>query len=157
MDYYSKYLKYKKKYLDQKGGTSDARIEDRRQDQIISFARVHPATDIVLQIGQKYVFQRMNHLVEQNQQRRRFPENRFINGLEYSFEVLEYLGQKKIRNQDYIRNFGRTEKRRPKVEDRLQTYDDATVVFTQMHAFKKNNTGEVLMLDDNQILDQICL
>ena len=154
MDYYTKYLKYKKKYLDQKGGTSDARIEERRQNQILSFARVHPATDIVLQIGQKYVFQRM---VEQNQQERRLLENRFINGLEYSFEVLEYLGQKKIRNQDYIRNFGRTDKRRPQIENRLEIYDNATVVFTQMHAFKKNNTGEVLMLDDDQILDQICL
>ena len=29
MDYFQKYLKYKKKYLNQKGGTSDARIEDR--------------------------------------------------------------------------------------------------------------------------------
>lgn len=96
-------------------------------------------------------------MVEQNQQERRLLEPRFINGLEYSFEVLEYLGQKKIWNQDFIRNFGTTDKRRPQIENRLQTYDNVTVVFTQRHAFKKNNTGEVLMLDDNQILDQICL
>ena len=32
-------------YLEQKGGTSDARIEDNRQNKVLSFARVHPKTD----------------------------------------------------------------------------------------------------------------
>ena len=87
-----------KKYL-QKGGTSDARIEDNRQTKILSFSRVHPRTDIVLQIGQKYVFQRFEEIDFSNGQigDTDMRNMNFVTGLEYPFEELEYLGQKKIR------------------------------------------------------------
>ena len=59
-DYKNKYLKYKKKYLNsQKGGSSNSRIEDVRRinnDKKFSVARIHDPTDLVLEVGQKYVF-----------------------------------------------------------------------------------------------------
>ena len=148
--------KYEIKYLNQNGGTSDSRIEDDRQDNELSFARVHPKTDIVLQIGQNYVFQYLDN----------FDDTIDIDGflpidIDYNFEQLEYLGQKKIRMIDNgnnaIRNFN---KRRNKTEEKIviRLADFTSLVFYQMHAFKRlNGTGEVLMLDDNQVSDHICL
>ena len=149
-------------YLEQKGGTSDARIEDNRQNKIFSFARVHPRTDIVLQIGQKYVFQRFNEPDYSNVQIGD-PDTRdihYLTGLDYHFEELEYLGQKKMRMMQHLGNVGETDKRRPRVEkiveaDRIEP--NVSITFVQMHAFKKFTTGQVLMLDDLQVADHICL
>ena len=160
--------KYQIKYLEQKGGTSDSRIEDTRPNRNpLSFARVHTRTDIVLQIGQKYVFQRIGgpdiH-VDQIQIR----GNRFIPiNINFEFEQLEYLGQKKIRLMDRADNLPNLDKRRNKVENIIDIEPrdqndefsiDTAIVFNQMHAFKRlNGTGEVLMLYDDQVSDQICL
>ena len=147
------------KYLEQKGGTSDARIEDDRQDNVLSFARVHPRTDIVLQIGQKYVFQKINQIDNSGVQKSN-ESIRFINELEHSFEELEYLGQKKIRMMEHLDSIGETDKRRPRVESvvRVDTRDpNLGIIFSQMHAFKKFTTGQVLMLNDFQVADHICL
>ena len=102
MDYKSKYLKYKNKYLEQKGGTSDARIEDNRDILGKKFSFSTNSTDIVLQIGQKYVFQKID-LEEIDQQLEGnlsddliIPPNYFPS-FNFKFEELEYLGQKKIR------------------------------------------------------------
>ena len=149
-------------YLEQKGGTSDARIEDNRQNKALSFARVHPKTDIVLQIGQKYVFQKLREIDNSGVQMRDEPGTfmNFIKGLEYSFEELEYLGQKKIRMMQHLGNVGETDKRRPRVEEIVEVdrnEPNIAITFSQMHAFKKFTTGQVLMLDDFQVADQICL
>jgi hypothetical protein len=88
-------LKYKKKYLNsQKGVSSNSRIEDGRDNNSkkLSVARIHDPTDLVLEVGQKYVFL--------------CPENidgdipyLFFNpiNLNYDFEELQYLGQKQVR------------------------------------------------------------
>ena len=164
-NYYSKYIKYKKKYL-QKGGTSDTRIEDDRQNNILSFARVHPRTDIILQIGQKYVFQKFKPITGQldvsTGNSWRVEEGEFdpVSEFEYPFEELEYLGQKKIRMMIELGSIGNTDKRRPRVEAMVTVNrgePDIAVIFSELHAFKKNITGQVLMLHDSQVADHICL
>ena len=176
--YKNKYYKYKNKYLEQKGGTSDSRIEDNRQgNNYFSFARVHPRTDIVLQLGQKYVFQRLLN-DDRELDRIQYNENIYIPvEVNFAFEELEYLGQKKIRMMDRAGNINTFTKRRDKIENipiveniqdnivfenprdnNIDLVNDIALIFEQVHAFKRlNGTGEVLMLNDNQVSDQICL
>jgi len=163
MDYKNKYLKYKNKYLEQKGGTSDARIEDNRHilGKKFSFSRAHNSTDIVLQIGQKYVFQKID-LEEIDQQLEGnlsddliIPPNYFPS-FNFKFEELEYLGQKKIRVIEHRDT--PLDKRRPRELMEQIMIEDRFINFRQLHAFKRlDDTGEVLMLNDIQVLDTICL
>ena len=158
-DYKNKYLKYKKKYLNsQKGGSSNSRIEDIRRDdneKKFSVARIHDPTDLVLEVGQKYVFWGPKNIDGE----RPYPFFNPIN-LNYDFEELQYLGQKQVR---VIAPLDRTlefDKRRDKRERILAPEVEGNMItnleFQKQHAFRRlNGTGEVLMLLDHQVLDQI--
>tara|TARA_E500000178_G_C16870703_1_gene684257 strand:+ start:558 stop:1046 length:489 start_codon:yes stop_codon:yes gene_type:complete len=159
-DYKNKYLKYKKKYLNsQKGGSSNSRIEDIRRDdneKKFSVARIHDPTDLVLEVGQKYVFWGPRNIDGE----RPYPFFNPIN-LNYEFEELQYLGQKQVRVIGLLDRTLELTKRRDKVEKILAPEVEGNRVtnleFQKQHAFRRlNGTGEVLMFLDHQVLDQIC-
>jgi len=76
--------------------------------------------------------------------------------LNYEYEELQYLGQKQNRVYSDL-NDQRFDKRRDKIERQLAPQPDGTnIEFQKQHAFRRlNGTGEVLMLLDHQVLDQI--
>jgi hypothetical protein len=136
----------------QTGGSSNSRIEDNRPDNLKSFsvARIHDPTDLVLEVGQKYVFAR--YLINENIPAVLMPFN-----LNYEYEELQYLGQKQNRVYYDLNAEERFDKRRDKRERQLAPQPDGTnLEFQKQHAFRRlNGTGEVLMLLDHQVLDQI--
>jgi len=146
------YIRKIKQYVGKKqtGGSSNSRIEDKWPDNFKSFsvARIHDPTDLVLEVGQKYVFVR--YLVNENR-----PGLMPFN-LNYEYEELQYLGQKQNRVYSDL-NDQRFDKRRDKIERQLAPQPDGTnIEFQKQHAFRRlNGTGEVLMLLDHQVLDQI--
>lgn len=161
-DYKNKYLKYKKKYLNsQKGGSSNSRIEDIRRDdneKKFSVARIHDPTDLVLEVGQKYVFWGPQNY--DGQRPRPYPFFNPIN-LNYDFEELQYLGQKQVRVISPLDRTLEFDKRRDKRERILAPEVEGNMItnleFQKQHAFRRlNGTGEVLMFLDHQVLDQIC-
>lgn len=160
-DYKNKYLKYKKKYLNsQKGGSSNSRIEERRDNNSkkLSVARIHDPTDLVLEVGQKYVFWGPKNIDGE----RPWPSFMPIN-LNYEFEELQYLGQKQVRVIGILDKTLDLDKRRDKVEKILAPEVEVkinmvtNIEFQKQHAFRRlNGTGEVLIFLDHQVLDHIC-